>query len=152
MHTYAYAWMAITVTSLIVWAGVPDADTLLTAPQQDSWRVANSPAPASVSADGRYIALSSYARLVPADTDSRADIYVLDRISGAVALESVTADDQPLTGDSSHPRLSGDGRYLVFDTVVVTADGRLDTDVVIRDRLRNTASSVGGDRLADPAA
>src|SRR5207237_100515 len=87
---------------------------------------------------------------VPADTDVRADIYVLDRISGAVTLESVTADDRPLTGDSSYPRLSGDGRYVVFDTVVVTADGRLDTDIIIRDRLRNTATSVRGNRRSVP--
>jgi Tol biopolymer transport system component len=149
---HAYAWTAVTVAGLLAWAAAPDGDILLTVPQGDSWRFATSPAPASVSADGRYIALSSYARLVPADTDSRADIYVLDRISGAVTLESVTADDHPLTGDSSYPRLSGDGRYLVFDTVAVTADGRLDTDIVIRDRIRNTATSVRGDSRSVPAA
>ena len=99
-----------------------------------------------MSADGRYVALSSYARLVPADTDAQADIYILDRKSGAVTLESVAVDDRPLTGDSSHPRLSGDGRYLVFDTVVVTVDGRLDTDIVIRDRVRNTSTYVSHDR------
>src|SRR3954453_4159686 len=142
---HAHGWTAVTVAGLLAWAAVPEPDTLLTVPQADSWRFPTSPAPASVSADGRYIALSSYARLVPADTDARADIYVLDRISGAVSLESVTADGHPLTGDSTCPRLSGDGRYLVFETVVVTRDGRLDTDIVFRDRARNIATLVRGD-------
>ena len=149
---HAHAWTAVTVAGVLAWAAIPHADILVTLPQADSWRFSTSPATASVSADGRYVALSSYARLVPADTDARADIYVLDRISGAVTLESVTADDRPLIGDSSHPRLSGDGRYLVFDTVVVTVDGRLDTDIVIRDRVRNTATYVSRDRPPARAA
>lgn len=148
---HAYGWTAMTVAGLLAWAAVPEPDTLLTVPQADSWRFPTSPAAASVSADGRYVALSSYARLVPADTDTRADIYVLDRTSGAVTLESVIADGRPLTGDSSCPRLSGDGRYLVFETVVVTADGRLDTGIVFRDRVRDTATYVRGDRRSAPA-
>jgi Tol biopolymer transport system component len=149
---HAHGWTAVIVASLLAWAAVPEPDTLLTVPQADSWRFPTSPAPASVSADGRYIALSSYARLVPADTDARADIYVLDRASGAVTLESLIADGRPLSGDNSFPRLSGDGRSLVFDTVVVTADGRLDTDIVFRDRVHDTATSVSRDRSSAPAA
>jgi Tol biopolymer transport system component len=149
---HAHVWTAVTVAGVLAWAAIPHADILVTLPQADSWRFSTSPATASLSADGRYVALSSYARLVPADTDARADIYVLDRISGAVTLESVAVDDRPLIGDSSHPRLSGDGRYLVFDTVVVTVDGRLDTDIVIRDRVRNTATYVSHDRPPGRAA
>ena len=149
---HAHAWTAVTVAGALAWAAIPHADILVTLPQADSWRFSTSPATASVSADGRYVALSSYARLVPADTDAQADIYVLDRISGAVTLESVAVDDRPLIGDSSHPRLSGDGRYLVFDTVVVTVDGRLDTDIVVRDRVRNTATYVSHDRPPGRAA
>ena len=35
-------------------------------------------ATASLSGDGRFVAFSSYARLIAADVDSLADIYVLD--------------------------------------------------------------------------
>lgn len=52
--------------------------TWLTVPQRDGRRSRSAAASASVSADGRYVAFSSYARLNLADVDSLADIYVLD--------------------------------------------------------------------------
>ncbi|MEO8076623.1 MAG: hypothetical protein ABI818_09865, partial [Acidobacteriota bacterium] len=83
------------------------------------------------------------ARLVPADGDNLADIYVFDRTSGHITLESVTADNQALRGDSSHPRLSGNGRYLVFKTVVVSDDAaQTGTGIVVRDRVGDTATLV----------
>jgi Tol biopolymer transport system component len=120
-------------------------DTLITVPQADPWRSTSTPASVSVSADGRVVALTSYARLVPADTDSRADIYVLDRVSGRVTLESVAVDDRAIAGDCDHPRLSGDGRFLVFQAAVTNGEGLPDTDVVVRDRVRDTATRVSRD-------
>jgi Tol biopolymer transport system component len=115
---------------------------LLTVQQADQWRSATN-TPASVSADGRYIAVMSYARLVPADTDDRADVYVLDRLSGRITLESLIADGLPLIGDSGHPRLSADGRNLVFHTVFVTdASAPAVTDVVFRDRQKDTSTRI----------
>jgi Tol biopolymer transport system component len=133
----------VALAGLLAPVAIPHGGGLLTVPQADSWRFATSPASASVSGDGRYIAFSSYARLVPADNDEQADIYLVDRLSGSVTLESVSADDRPLTGDSSFPRLCADGRYLVFQSVVMGgANGRQDTAIVIRDRLQNTSASV----------
>ena len=84
----------------------------ITVAQRDRFRSARAQRSADVSADGRSVAFESLARLVPADTDERADIYVLDRSSGRVTLESATPDD-----DFEHtaPRISGDGRYVVFE-------------------------------------
>ena len=66
-----------------------------------------------VSADGRFVAFESAAALVPADRNRSVDIYVLERSTGNVTLESVVTS--ATVGDgTSHPRLSGDGRYLVF--------------------------------------
>ena len=87
------AWGSVAVVGLLLQAPVQQQDILITIPQGDAWRFATSPASASVSADGRYVALTSYARLVPADTNDRPDIYVLDRVSGRVTLESLTADE-----------------------------------------------------------
>ena len=71
------------------------------------------PATVDVSADGRFVAFESAAALVPADRNRSVDIYVLDRSTGNVTLESVVTD--ATVGDGTrHPRLSGDGRYLVF--------------------------------------
>ena len=75
------------------------------------------PATVDVSADGRFVAFESSAALVPDDRNNGADIYVLDRVSGAVTLESVTVDGYAAMG-SEHARLSGDGRYVVYSTIV----------------------------------
>src|SRR4051812_1102135 len=92
--------------------------TFLTVPQHDARRHRNTAASASLSADGRYLAFASYARLTAADGDSSADIYVLDRLTTTVSLESASADGRPMYGNCTHPRISGDGRYVVFDAVV----------------------------------
>src|SRR3990170_5979001 len=139
------AFASIVAVGLLLQAPVPQPD-IITVPQEDSFRFATSPASASVSADARYVALASSARLVPADTNGRADIYVLDRVRGIVTLESMMADGRALTGDSAYPRLSGDGRCLVFQTAVSLGDtARPDTDIVLRDRMRDTATLVGRD-------
>jgi Tol biopolymer transport system component len=118
---------------------------LMTVQLADQWR-STSATSASVSADGRYVAVTSYARLVPADTDDRADIYVLDRLTGRVTLESLPVDGRPLIGDSGHPRLSGDGRYLVFHTVFARDPGApAVTDIVFRDRVRDTSTRICGE-------
>ena len=117
-------------------------DVMMTIRQQDSWR-SQGPAAASLSADGRYVALTSYARLTAADTDNLADVYVLDRVTGAITLESLTVDGESLPGTNDGPRLSGDGRYLVFQATVDDQTDRIGTDVVLRDRAAGTSIRVG---------
>jgi Tol biopolymer transport system component len=112
----------------------PAPSTLLTVPLADTQPSRTAQAVVNVSANGRYLAFASRARLAPADSDDLLDIYVLDRSTGAVTLESVSADGRALDGDSRYPGLSGDGRYLVFETVVVSS-GPSARSVVLRDRL-----------------
>ena len=148
----ASASVGITAIGLLLGTQVQPPAVLMTLQQGDRWR---SPvgASASVSADGRYVAVMSYARLVPADTNDRADIYVLDRLSGRITLESLTADGRPLNGDSGHPRLSANGRYLVFHTVFGTDAGSPSvTDVVYRDRDRDVSTRIRGDTEGSSAA
>lgn len=113
-------------------------DTLLTVPQRDVLRSRLDPPSTSVSAEGRYVAFVSYARLVPTDTNNRADIYVLDRATGEVTLESLGTDGAPLPGESGHPRLSGDGRYVAFDAALHDPDGTPTMQVLLRDRPART--------------
>jgi TolB protein len=70
-----------------------------------------------VSADGRFVAFVSLAQLASADDNALDDVYVMDRATGQVGLETLTADGRASDGSSDHPRLSGDGRYLVYSTV-----------------------------------
>jgi Tol biopolymer transport system component len=81
------------------------------------------PATLDVSADGALIAFASAARLSPVDSNSFVDVYILDRSSGRVTLESVAADGGPANGSSAHPRLSEDGRFLVFASVATNFGG-----------------------------
>ena len=104
---------------------------ILTVPQRDVRRKAKDRRAVDVTADGRYIAFTSYERLVPADTNDTRDIYVLDRATGAIAMES-TASDGWIGKDSNNPDLSDDGRFLVYETQVSGAAEPL--NVVLRDR------------------
>jgi Tol biopolymer transport system component len=81
----------------------------------------------AVSDDGRFVAFASYAPLVPADTNTCRDIYVLDRADGRVTLESLAPDGSVSDVESASPGISGDGRLLVYET---------HNDVALRDRLK----------------
>jgi len=116
--------------------------TWLTVPQHDASRSPGTIRSASVSGDGRYVAFTSYAPLSAADEDALADIYVLDRTTATVTLESRFADGRPLTSDCSHPSISADGRYLTFETVVPDDTTRNVIDVVLRDRGENTTRRI----------
>src|SRR5687768_1088909 len=80
---------AAALLAVVPWP-TPDRGSVHTVAQQDLVRTALDARSASVSADGRYVAFTSYAPLVPADTNSRQDVYVLDRADGHVTLESVS--------------------------------------------------------------
>ena len=116
--------------------------------------------PASVSADGRYVAFESRADLVPSDVNGGSDIYVLDRVIGRLTLESIAFDGGAANGDSAHPRLSGDGRWLVFEsraTNLARESLGQKVDVFLRDRVAGTTrgltpslpASNGSSRSAD---
>jgi TolB protein len=86
----------------------------------------------SVSGDGRYVAFISNARLTAADHNALSDIYVLDRQTGAVSLE--TPPSSVHAGSASAPHLSHTGRYLVYEALddIPGVTARL---VMLRDRL-----------------
>jgi Tol biopolymer transport system component len=119
--------------------------------QQDPWWSPLDTSSASVSGDGRYIAFTSYARLAPADTNRRRDVYVVDRVDGRLTLESVTTDGEAGEFDSGPASLTGDGRFLVYETVVPTASGSPQLEIVLRDRLEGTTTLVSAGRSGDRA-
>jgi Tol biopolymer transport system component len=91
-----------------------------------------------VSTDGRLVAFVSLARLTAEDDNTVEDIYVLDRATAAIRLESATVSGAASVGSSQHPRLSGDGRVLVFSTLAAALVGpgveTAGAQVVRRDR------------------
>lgn len=93
---------------------------------------------ASVSEDGRYVAFRSFAsNLVPGDTNGQADIFVKDRQTGRTTRISVASDGTEANGRSDHPKISGNGRFVVFTseaTNLVTGDTNEAHDVFVHDR------------------
>ncbi|HEX6688327.1 MAG TPA: hypothetical protein VF085_06640 [Solirubrobacterales bacterium] len=72
----------------------------------------------SISADGRYVAFESYAsNLGPADDSTIPDAFVRDMRSGRVFLVSRGTGGGPAANaPSANPAISGDGRYVAFDS------------------------------------
>jgi len=91
---------------------------------------------ASVSRDGQRIAFESDAALVPADTNGHTDIYVLDRSSGTLTFVSYTSLGLAANGPSRHVSISGDGRWVAYETLANNATGfdfNSNWDVMLRD-------------------
>jgi Tol biopolymer transport system component len=72
----------------------------------------------SISANGRYVAFESYSsNLGPADNSAIPDVFVRDMRSGHVFLASRGTDGgPPANAPSANPSISGDGRYVAFDS------------------------------------
>lgn len=124
----------------------------------------------TVSADGRYVVLTSKASsLVNGffDTNNTDDVFLYDRQLGALTLVSHGAAGASTIGNgaSTYPVISADGRWVAFlstSTNLVTGqvDGNGAADVFLWDRLSNTnilvsripasASSTGNGICARP--
>ena len=71
----------------------------------------------SISADGRYVAFSSYAsNLVPNDTNGQPDVFVRDMTAKTTRNICVTTSGAQFNRDSTSPLISGDGSRIVFRT------------------------------------
>lgn len=70
-----------------------------------------------VSDDGRFVVFDSSAwDLVEDDTNGDQDVFLRDRVAGTTALVSVGTAGGPTDGESSEPHISGDGRYVLFQS------------------------------------
>lgn len=101
---------------------------------------------AQISADGRYVTFESVAStLVPGDAIGTSDIFVHDRLTGVTTRESVATDGTPANSLSSDPAISGNGRYVAFDSFannLVPGDTNGDYDVFLRDRRLHTTTRI----------
>jgi Tol biopolymer transport system component len=103
----------------------------------------------SVSADGRYVAFVSEAdNLVPGDTNLQSDIFVHDRLSGAIERVSVDSSGNQGNTNSDTPSISADGRFVAFESYadnLVPGDTNHRRDVFVHDRLSGTTELVSVD-------
>jgi hypothetical protein len=69
----------------------------------------------SISADGRFVAFSSFAQnLVAGDTNLEQDVFVRDRATGQTTRVSVSSTGEQGNGFSDFPTISADGRLVMF--------------------------------------
>jgi hypothetical protein len=106
----------------------------------------------AVSADGRYLAFSSIAsNIVPNDTNSAYDVFVLDRSTGQITRVSVRSDGtQSANNKQSYVySITADGRYVFFvseDITLVPGGTNPFGDTFVHDRVTHQTT-----RLLDAA-
>jgi len=101
-----------------------------------------------ISADGRFVAFESFAdSLVTFDTNASNDVFVRDLVNGTMARVSVSSlGVQAENGsDSSFPSISGDGRFVVFQSSaanLVEDDTNGETDIFVHDLPAGTTTRI----------
>lgn len=86
----------------------------------------------SISADGRFVAFSSNATNLVAESTTGWNVFVVDTVSGEVAWVSHGAE--PPNGHSRGARISGNGRFVAFQSDadnILPGDDNGATDVFV---------------------
>lgn len=99
----------------------------------------------SVSADGQLVAFVSAASdLVPGDANGVNDVFAWDLSKGSVTRVSLASNGVEAAHPSADPRVSADGRFIVFDTAAeLTADDTdSQVDVYVWDQLTGALERV----------
>lgn len=95
-----------------------------------------------LSDDGRWVTFSSYANnLVSGDNNGVSDVFLKDRVTGAVTRLSTSTTNGPADGASFHPSISGNNRYVAYQsaaTNLVGDDHNNVEDYFVYDRTTNT--------------
>jgi Tol biopolymer transport system component len=93
------------------------AETSLVSVTVDGTPAAGTSGRPSISADGRFVAFASTApNLVRGDNNGVPDVFVRDRRTGVTTRVSVSSTGAEANGPSGNPSISGDGRYVVFES------------------------------------
>ena len=110
-----------------------------------------------ISADGRYVTFVSAAALTADDTNvsscagaalsgpSCPDVFRHDRTTGETIRVSVASNGTQGNAASGAPRISGDGRYVVFEslaTTLVAADTNQVSDIFLHDAQTSSTTRV----------
>jgi Tol biopolymer transport system component len=108
----------------------------------------NGPESVSISGDGQLVAFHSFAtNLVAGDTNGERDIFLHDMQTGQTTLEGINPNGTQAS--ASVPKLSGDGHYLVFLSILTSGGGNF--LVYRRDLAAGTTALVSVNQLGGPA-
>jgi len=91
----------------------------------------------SISADGRFVAFESNAsNIVPGDTNSTRDIFVVDTLTNTTTRVSVDSAGNQANDSSVNPSISADGRFVAFESNasnIVPGDTNITRDIFVVD-------------------
>ena len=108
-----------------------------------------------ISANGRFVAFISMARLVERDQNDRRDVYVFDGQTGRLSIESLGRLGQSADGESRAVDISADGRFVVFASEAGNLIDRSfasgTSQVFLRDRVDGTTRLLTVNASGDPA-
>ncbi len=99
---------------------------------------------ASISNDGRYISIVTTSTLDPADSNGKADLYVVDmnNLSAIPVRVSTTSAGAQLANGVTAGAMSNDGNYLSFTTTSVATSSDTDTDEDVYEVKRGDQTTV----------
>jgi Tol biopolymer transport system component len=101
----------------------------------------------SISAGGRFVAFSSFAgNFAAGDSNGNSDVFVHDRRSGTTSLVSVASNGTPANSFSGDPAISGDGRFVAFESLAsnLAPVAGLLSRVYVHDRRTGRTTLVSG--------
>jgi Tol biopolymer transport system component len=109
-----------------------------------------------VSSDGRFVAfVSRSVNLVGTPTNSKAQVYLRDRVLGTTVLVSVNDSGDAADDDCLAPSISADGKRIVFHTTatnLASDDANFLSDVYLRDLVMNQTTRLSVDDNGQEAA
>jgi Tol biopolymer transport system component len=144
--------IAAVVTTMAPTAGAATANTRRVNLNSTGHQQLQNSNHASLSANGRYVAFSSYGTgFVSGDTNDSSDIFVRDLTTGAVTRASVSTAGAQATQGSFNPVISADGTVVAFQsyaTNLVAGDTNGLPDIFVRNltthkTVRVSVSSAG---------
>jgi hypothetical protein len=104
---------------------------------------------AQLSADGRYVAFTSWAsNLVAGDANGTQDVFVHDRVTGVTERVSIGAagiEGNGQSGENGFVRISANGQFVLFGSYasnLVPNDTNGTADVFVRDRINSQTERV----------
>jgi len=147
--------LAALAPSGIAYADTAPATTTLVSLAPDGVTPAGGGSEPSISADGRYVAFTSYSNtLVAGDTNQAEDVFVRDRQTGVTTRVSVDSTGAQADNVSQEPSISGDGRYVVFSSYasnLVPGDTNRRSDIFLHDMLTGATSKISVGSVGDQA-
>ncbi len=106
-----------------------------------------------LSSDGRFVVFDSDAtNLVAADTNDVRDVFVHDTVNGTTTRASVDSAGSEGNGISLNASISGDGRYVVFQSLasnLATGDTNEAMDVFVYDTVAATTQCASVNNLGE---